>query len=227
MGYDVKKLWKGNRLQIRYPVIYGGDSTRPSGEPFVLGVQGALGRKQKPQCVHISNVHADLLPTDVYSGMYARVTVNFFPYDASGNRGVGCGLGNVCKTRDGEPLGSRANAVRQRTPVRFRSWCGRHWCPSPAINSWTRTFPPSRRVWLRGLRARNGSCRFSARTTRSTRQPQSRTRECITKDEVNYIKLRSLGRAGFMIGYDPIRKLPSVTVQELADLEEQTIEYLL
>ena len=44
---------------------------------------------------------------------------------------------------------------------------------------------------------------------------------------MNYIKLRSLGRAGFMIGYDPIRKLPSVTVQELAGLEEQTIEYLL
>ena len=92
MGYDVKNLWKGNRLQIRYPVIYGGDGTRPSGEPFVLGVQGALGHKQKPQCVHISNVHADLLPTDVYS---ARMTVNFFSYDASGNRGVGFGLGAV------------------------------------------------------------------------------------------------------------------------------------
>ena len=47
-------------------------------------MQGALGHKQKPQCVHISNVHAGLLPPDVYSGMYARVTVNFFPYDASG-----------------------------------------------------------------------------------------------------------------------------------------------
>nr|WP_243023929.1 MULTISPECIES: ssDNA-binding protein [unclassified Butyricicoccus] len=45
--------------------------------------------------MHISNVHADLLSTDVYSGMYARVTVNFFPNDASGNRGVGCGLGAV------------------------------------------------------------------------------------------------------------------------------------
>ena len=91
----VKNLWKGSRPQMRYPVIYDGDGTRPSGEPFVLGVQGALGHKQKPQCVHISNVHADLLPTDVYSGMYARVTVNFFPYDASGNRGVGFGLGAV------------------------------------------------------------------------------------------------------------------------------------
>lgn len=36
MGYGVKNLWKGNRPQIRYPVIYGGDGTRPSGEPFVL-----------------------------------------------------------------------------------------------------------------------------------------------------------------------------------------------
>ena len=51
--------------------------------------------------------------------------------------------------------------------------------------------------------------------------------ECICKDETNYIKMRSLQQAGFMIGYDPIRKLLSVTVQELADLEEQTIEYLL
>ena len=95
MGYDVKELWKGKRRQRRYRVICGGDGTRPSGEPFVLGVQGALGHTQKPQCVHISNVHADLLPTDVYSGMYARVPVNFFPYDASGNRGVGFGLGAV------------------------------------------------------------------------------------------------------------------------------------
>ena len=80
---------------------------------------------------------------------------------------------------------------------------------------------------MRGLRARNGSCRFYACTTRSTSQPKSRTRECITENEVNYIKLRSLERAGFMIGYDPIRKLLSVTVQELAGLEEQTVEYLL
>lgn len=67
VGYGVKNLWKGSRPQMRYPVLYDGDGTRPSGEPFVLGVQGALGHKQKPQCVHISNVHADLLPTDVYS----------------------------------------------------------------------------------------------------------------------------------------------------------------
>ena len=34
------------------------------------------------------------------------------------------------------------------------------------------------------------------------------TCECITKDEVNYIKMRSLEQAGFTVGYDAIRKLP-------------------
>lgn len=110
----VKNFWKGSRPQMRYPVIYDGDGVRPSGEPFGEECKGhwviTASSKQKPQCVHISNVHAELLPTDVYSGMYARVTINFFPYDNSGNRGVGCGLGNVCKTRDGEPLSGRANA---------------------------------------------------------------------------------------------------------------------
>lgn len=110
----VKDKWKGMRPQMRYPVIYDGDGVRMNGTPFGEECKGhwvvTASSKQKPQCVHISNVHAELLPTDVYSGMYARVTINFFPYDNSGSRGVGCGLGNVCKTRDGEPLSGRANA---------------------------------------------------------------------------------------------------------------------
>ena len=43
--------------------------------------------------------------------MYARVTINFFPYDTQGSKGVGCGLGNVMKTRDGEPLAGGASAA--------------------------------------------------------------------------------------------------------------------
>ncbi len=110
----VKDKWKGMRPQMRYPVIYDGDGVRMNGTPFGEECKGhwvvTASSKQKPQCVHISNVHAELLPTDVYSGIYARVTINFFPYDSNGSRGVGCGLGNVCKTRDGEPLSGHANA---------------------------------------------------------------------------------------------------------------------
>ena len=47
---------------------------------------------------------------DVYSGMWAIVSVTFFPYDASGNKGVACGLNNVMKTKDDAHLGGRVSA---------------------------------------------------------------------------------------------------------------------
>ena len=74
------------------------------------------------------------------------------------------------------------------------------------------------------------------------------TCECITRDEVNYIKMRSLEQAGFTVSYDAVRKLPSITapqcrtfvpngdetvqqavdmLQESAGLESKTIDYLL
>lgn len=46
----------------------------------------------------------------VYSGCYARVSINLFPYSASGNNGVSAGLNNVQFVRDGESLGGRSRA---------------------------------------------------------------------------------------------------------------------
>ena len=72
--------------------------------------------------------------------------------------------------------------------------------------------------------------------------------ECICRDDVNFIKMRSLTQAGFNVVYDAVRQMPAITapqcrtfvpdgtpdvqaaidtVQEVAGLEEQTIEYLL
>ena len=67
--------------------------------------------KNKPQVVGIDNLDCELAPSDIYSGMYARVTINFFAYDTAGSKGVGCGLGNVLKTRDGETLAGKASAA--------------------------------------------------------------------------------------------------------------------
>lgn len=47
---------------------------------------------------------------EVYSGMWAVVSVTFFPYNVSGNKGVACGLNNVMKTKDDERLGGRTSA---------------------------------------------------------------------------------------------------------------------
>lgn len=47
---------------------------------------------------------------DVYSGMWAIISVTFYPYDVNGNRGVACGLNNVMKYKDGDRLGGRVSA---------------------------------------------------------------------------------------------------------------------
>ena len=47
---------------------------------------------------------------DFYSGCYGAVTLDFFPYESSGNTGVGAGLNNVIKTRDGDRLSGGRSA---------------------------------------------------------------------------------------------------------------------
>lgn len=47
---------------------------------------------------------------EVYSGMWAIVSVTFYGYDVSGNRGIACGLNNIMKTKDDERLGGRVSA---------------------------------------------------------------------------------------------------------------------
>lgn len=42
---------------------------------------------------------------EVYSGCYARVSIEFYAFNTNGNKGVAVGLGNIQKIRDGEPLG--------------------------------------------------------------------------------------------------------------------------
>lgn len=49
--------------------------------------------------------------TEVYSGCYACVSINFYAFNSNGNRGIACGLGNIQKVSDGDPLGGRSSAA--------------------------------------------------------------------------------------------------------------------
>ena len=51
--------------------------------------------------------------SEVYSGMYGRVNVSFYPYAFGGKKGIGCGLGPVQKLRDGDSLGGSAPSAAQ------------------------------------------------------------------------------------------------------------------
>jgi len=69
----------------------------------------AMSSKTRPGVVD-QDLNAILDSTQVYSGCYARVSINAFPYSNSGNKGISFGLNNVQFLEDGEPLGGRTRA---------------------------------------------------------------------------------------------------------------------
>ncbi|KRN88710.1 DUF2815 family protein [Ligilactobacillus ceti] len=69
-----------------------------------------------PQIVD-KNVKPILDRSEVYSGCYGRVSLNFYAFNSNGNKGVACGLGNIQKIKDGEPLGGRTNATDEFTTL--------------------------------------------------------------------------------------------------------------
>ena len=59
-------------------------------------------------------VDADRQPiidtSEVYSGVYGRASINFYCFNSNGNKGIACGLNNLQKIKDGEPLGGKSRA---------------------------------------------------------------------------------------------------------------------
>lgn len=121
IGEGIQKRWGGIRPPIIAIPVYDGDGTRPSdGMPFGDECKGhwvfTASNKYPPQVVD-QQLNPIINQSEVYSGMYARVSVNFFPYAVSGKKGIGCGLGNVQKVADGEPLSGHIAAKDDFAPI--------------------------------------------------------------------------------------------------------------
>lgn len=106
--------WNGVRPpQIAMP-LHDGDGIRPSdGMPFGDECKGCwvfTASSKQAQAIVDLNLNPIINQTEIYSGIYARVNINFFAYNNSGKKGIGCGLGPVQKVADGEPLGGRMSA---------------------------------------------------------------------------------------------------------------------
>ena len=105
----ISEKWNGVKPPKLANPIYDGDGVRPNGDPFGAECKGcwvftaSSKIDRQPGIVNIKNIPITN-QSEIYSGIYARVSVNFFPYAMGGNRGIGCGLGNVQKLMDGEPL---------------------------------------------------------------------------------------------------------------------------
>lgn len=137
----VAGIWNGARPpQLKTP-IWDGDGVRQNGEPFGPECKGhwvlTASSKQQQSIVDI-NLNPIINQTEVYSGMYARVNINFFPFSNSGNRGIGAGLGPVQKLADGEPLGGRVSAEQ----AFGGNGGGVGYAPAPAPQGWEQAAPP-------------------------------------------------------------------------------------
>ena len=97
-----------NRAALKLP-LRDGDIDRPDDEAYADSYFVNANSNTAPQIVD-RQVQPILDRSEVYSGVYARVSVNFYAFNSNGNKGIACGLGNIQKIKDGEPLGGRTNA---------------------------------------------------------------------------------------------------------------------
>ena len=105
---------KPNKAAIKLPLRDGDverDDEAYKGHYFINA-----NSKTAPQIVDKS-VKPILDRSEVYSGCYGRVSLNFYAFNSNGNKGVACGLGNIQKIRDGEPLGGKTSAVDDFTTL--------------------------------------------------------------------------------------------------------------
>lgn len=111
-----KGKWNGKIPATLKTPLRDGDAERPDDDAYTNCYFLNASGKNKPEVVD-QNVHPVLDATEVYSGCYGRLTINFYAYSASGNKGIAAGLGNVQKLRDGEPLGAFTRAEDDFTSV--------------------------------------------------------------------------------------------------------------
>jgi hypothetical protein len=76
----------------------------------------SVSSKTRPGIVD-ADVNPILDSTEVYSGCFARVSINAFAYSNSGNKGVSFGLNHIQKIADGDFLGGRSRAEDDFEPL--------------------------------------------------------------------------------------------------------------
>ena len=103
------RKWNGKiPPNLKLP-LRDGDIDRPDDETYEDCVFLNATSKDAPQVVD-RRVQPITDPMLVYSGCYCNVSVNFYPFNANGNRGVAAGLSNIQFVKDGERLSGKASA---------------------------------------------------------------------------------------------------------------------
>ena len=96
-------------LSVLKTPLRDGDAERPDDEAYADSYFVNANSGTAPGIVD-----ADRNPiidrSEVYSGVYGRASINFYDFNSNGNKVIACGLNNLQKIRDGEPLGGKTRA---------------------------------------------------------------------------------------------------------------------
>lgn len=107
----IASKWGGKQPKNLHLPLRDGDLERADEAPEYEGMMFLNANSQTKPGIVDKDLNEILDPDEVYSGCWGRASINFFPYDSNGNRGVGVGLNNVQKLKDGDRLGAtRASA---------------------------------------------------------------------------------------------------------------------
>lgn len=107
----VADKWGGKKpANLKLPLRDGDDERADEAEEYTSMYFINANSNQKPGIIDMyRNEIVD--QTEVYSGCWGRASINFFPFNSNGNKGVAVGLNNIQKLGDGEPLGGTRAAA--------------------------------------------------------------------------------------------------------------------
>ena len=87
-----------------------GDTERPD-DPAYAGCYFINANSATAPGIVDADCNPILSRSEVYSGVYGRASINLYAFKSHGTKGIACGLNNLQKIRDGEPLGGKASAA--------------------------------------------------------------------------------------------------------------------
>jgi len=104
-----KGKWNGKIPPVLKLPLRDGDEERPDDEAYKGAYFINANSANKPSVVD-KDVAPILDRDEFYSGCFGRASVNFYAFNASGNKGIAAGLNNVQKLKDGDKLGGGSSA---------------------------------------------------------------------------------------------------------------------
>ena len=96
-------------LSVLKTPLRDGDAERPDDEAYKDSYFINANSATAPGIVDADR-NPILERSEVYSGVYGRASINLYAFNSNGNKGIACGLNNLQKISDGEPLGGKSRS---------------------------------------------------------------------------------------------------------------------